>query len=108
MLWTSLPSASLTAVPSPLRESIERATLPVVVALNRLPRLVPFLVVLVVMVAGLLVPGWGWVLLVLLTVFLCWMLFISWPRLLGPERLMRLAVVAMAVALTIMRAFPRS
>lgn len=101
-------SASLCAVPSPLRESVERATLPVVVALNRLPRLVPFVVVLVIMVAGILIPGWGWVLLALLTVFLCWMLFISWPRLLGPERLMRLAVVAMAVAMTVTKALPRA
>jgi hypothetical protein len=95
-------------VPSPLRESVERATLPVVVALNRLPRLVPFVLVLVVMVAGIFIPGWGWVLLALLTVFLCWMLFISWPRLLGPERLMRVAVVAMAVAMTVTKALPHA
>jgi hypothetical protein len=95
-------------VPSPLRESVERATLPVVVVLNRLPRLVPFVLVLVVMVAGIFIPGWGWVLLALLTVFLCWMLFISWPRLLGPERLMRVAVVAMAVAMTVTKALPHA
>ncbi len=95
-------------MPSPLRESVERATLPVVVVLNRLPRLVPFVLVLVVMVAGIFIPGWGWVLLALLTVFLCWMLFISWPRLLGPERLMRVAVVAMAVAMTVTKALPHA
>jgi len=48
------------------------------------------------------------VLLGLVTVFLAWMLYLSWPRLLGPERLMRLAVLAMAVAMTVTQAFPRS
>ncbi len=76
--------------------------------LSALPRVVPFLTVLVLLVAGIFIPGWGWVLLGLVTAFLAWMLFISWPRLLAPERLMRLAVLALALAMTITQAVPRS
>jgi hypothetical protein len=68
---------------------------------------VPFVVVLALMVAGALVPGWGWVLLALVTVFLAWLLVIGWPRLTSQERLMRLAVVALALAITVTQALPR-
>jgi hypothetical protein len=68
---------------------------------------VPFLVVLVLMVAGALIPGWGWVLLALVTLFLAWLLVLGWPRLTSQERLMRLAVVALALAITITQAVPR-
>ena len=93
---------------SHLRNSIERASLPLVTRLNRLPRAVPFLVVLALLVAGVLVPGWGWVLTALVVLFLAWMLVLGWPRLGGIERLMRLAVVFMAVAITLSQALPRT
>ena len=91
----------------PLRESLESASAPVLRTLASLPRAVPFLVVLVLMVAGVLVPGWGWVLLALVTLFLAWLLVLGWPRLTSQERLMRLSVVALAVAITITQAVPR-
>ena len=64
-------------------------------------------VVLALMVAGALIPGWGWVLLALVTLFLAWLLVLGWPRLSSQERLMRVAVVALALAITITQAFPR-
>ncbi len=94
-------------MPSPLRQSVERASLPLVARLSRLPRLVPFLVLLALMVAGILVPGWGWVLLAVVTVFLGWILYLGWPQLSGSERLMRVAVIVMAAAITITQAVPR-
>jgi hypothetical protein len=39
--------------------------------------------------------------------FLAWVLFLGWPRLTPVERLMRLAVIAMAVAISVSQAFPR-
>jgi len=93
-------------VPS-LRESLERSSAPLLQRLAALPRVVPFLVVLALMVAGILVPGWGWVLVAVVTVFLAWLLLLGWPRLTTPERLMRLAVVAVALAITVTQAVPR-
>ena len=62
---------------------------------------------IILMVAGALIPGWGWVLLALVTLFLAWLLVLGWPRLSSQERLMRVAVVALALAITITQAFPR-
>ncbi len=94
-------------MPSPLRQSVEQASLPLVARLSRLPRLVPFLIVLALMVAGILIPGWGWLLLVVVTLFLGWILYLGWPQLSGSERLMRIAVLVMAVAITLTQAVPR-
>jgi hypothetical protein len=95
-------------VVSSFRESLERASLPVVTRLSRLPRAVPFLVVLALLVGGILVPGWGWVLTALVAVFLAWMLMLGWPRLTSVERLMRLAVIFMAAAIAVSQAAPRA
>ncbi len=90
-----------------MRMSIEKASLPLLTRLSRLPRVVPFLAVLVLLVAGILVPGWGWVLTLAVVVFLGWMLYLAWPRLTGTERLMRFAVVVLALAIALTQAFPR-
>ena len=58
------------------------------------------------MVAGALIPGWGWVLLAVVTLFLAVAALLGWPRLTAPERLMRVAVVAIALAITLTQAFP--
>lgn len=89
------------------RERIETASTPVVTWLNRLPRFVPFLVVLALMVAGVLVPGWGWLLLLMVVLFLGWTLYLSWPALEPTPRLARVTVMLMAVAITVTQAFPR-
>ncbi len=93
---------------SSLRESIQRASLPAVERLNALPRFVPFLVILGLMVAGLFVPGWGWVLLLLVTLFLVWTLYLAWPAMDGTQRMMRFTVVLIALAITVTQAFPRA
>lgn len=92
---------------SPLRESLETASAPALRTIASLPRPVPFLVVLALMVAGALIPGWGWVLLAVVTLFLLWLLVLGWPRLTPPERLMRIAVVAIVLAITVTQAVPR-
>lgn len=92
---------------SSLRESFERASLPALTAISRIPRFVPFLAILGMVVAGLFIPGWGWVLIAVVTVFLAWIGALAWPRLSMPERLMRVAVVVMMAAITITQAAPR-
>jgi hypothetical protein len=92
---------------SPLRESVADASLPAVNALNRLPRAVPFLAVLALMVAGIFVPGWGWVFLLVVVLFLGWTLYLAWPALDPTARLGRVAVLLIAVAITLTQAVPR-
>ena len=90
-----------------MRESIEQASLPAITALARLPRLVPFLGVLLLMVAGIAVTGWGWIFLALVTAFLAWLLYLGWPRISASERLMRVAATILVAGITVVRAFPQ-
>jgi hypothetical protein len=92
---------------SSMRESFERASLPAVRWLNGLPRLVPFLIVLALIVAGIFLPPPGWLLIAAAAVVLAWILALAWPRLTVPERLFRVAVLAIIVAIAVTEAFPR-
>jgi hypothetical protein len=91
-----------------LRRNIESASLPVITWLNGLPRALPFLAILALMVAGILVPGWGWVLLLVVVLFLVWTFYLSWPALDGVNKLMRGTVIVLAIAITITHAIPKS
>ena len=91
-----------------LRERVADVSLPVINALNRMPRAVPILLVLGLMVAGILVPTWGWLFLVVVVAFLGWTLYLAWPALDRTARLGRFAVFLIAVAITVTQAFPRS
>jgi hypothetical protein len=90
-----------------LRQTIESASLPALTRLGTVPRAVPFLVVLALMVAGVLIPGWGWLLLLPVLLFLVWTLYLGWPALDRGARVGRVAVVLMAVAITVTQAAPR-
>lgn len=92
---------------SSLRESFERASLPALTFLSRLPRAVPFLAILALTLAGVFVPGWGWVLIAVVVLVLTWILLLAWPRLTMPERVMRVAVVVLMAAVTVTQAAPR-
>jgi hypothetical protein len=66
----------------------------------RLPRAVPFLVLLGLLVAGVVVSGpVGAVLIGLVALVVAWLLVLAWPALSGVERLGRFAVLLLAVAL---------
>jgi hypothetical protein len=91
-------------VPNTLRRRIDHASLPLMTKLSNLPRLVPFLVLLGLLVGGLLIGGLvGFVLMSLAAAFVAWVLYLSWPRLNGSERVMRLAVLLLAVAMAATR-----
>ena len=69
---------------------------PLVVLLSGLPRAVPFLVVAVLLVSGLLVQGGvGGLLLALLALLLGTLLALSWPVLHPGPRVLRLSVVVL-------------
>ncbi|MDF2092711.1 hypothetical protein P0Y31_10180 [Knoellia sp. 3-2P3] len=93
---------------SSFRTSVEKASLPLLTRLSRLPRAVPFLAVLALLVGGILIADWGWVLTALVALFLAWMLYLGWPRLTGVERLMRVAVILLAAAIAVTQAVPRT
>ncbi|MDQ5840527.1 MAG: hypothetical protein M3537_05175 [Chloroflexota bacterium] len=74
--------------------------------LSSLPRAVPFLLLLALLLGGLLIKGpVGFVLMGLGAAFVGWILYLSWPRLSGTERIMRFAVLLLAVALAVVGPF---
>jgi hypothetical protein len=77
--------------------------------LSRLPRLLPFVILLILLMAGVFISGpIGFVLMGLAALFVAWVLYLSWPRLNTTERVMRLAVLLLAVAMAVIQLFPRS
>lgn len=77
------------------------------VRLDKLPRAVPVLAVFALLVAGTFVPAYGWIATALVVAFLAWMLSVSWPRLTGVEKLMRIAVLFFIGAIALVQARPR-
>ncbi len=81
--------------PTP-RRWIEQHAGPLLVLLARLPRVVPFLVVLALLVTGLLVGGpVGGLLLLVLTSLLAVLVVLAWPALPPQGRVVRVAVTAL-------------
>ena len=81
-----------------LRRRVELRAGPLVIMLARLPRAVPFLLVLGLLVAGLLARGAaGGVLLLVLALLLGVLLLLSWPALDPRPRALRSTVVLLVV-----------
>lgn len=87
--------------------AFERASLPATRFLAGLPPWVPVVIVFALVLLGGFLGPWGAIPLGLVVLFLLWMLALSWPRLRPSERLMRIAVVALVVGLTIIKVVPR-
>ena len=91
-------------MPNTVRQRIDRASLPVMTKLSQLPRAVPFLVLLVLLLAGAVISGVaGFALMGLASAFIGWILYLAWPQLTGSERIMRLAVLLLAIATAVTR-----
>lgn len=86
---------------STLRESLERVSIRPLTYLSGLPRFVPFLGILVLTFAGILLPSPAWLLLVVVILVLAWILALAWPKLSPAEKLMRIAVIAIMVAVLV-------
>ncbi len=86
---------------------MDRVSAPALLRLSRVPRAVPFVVMLAIIVAGLFVSGpVGFVLIAVGVLFLVWLLYVGWPALSQSERLMRVAVIALGTALAVIQLFP--
>lgn len=91
-------------MPNTLRHRIDQASLPLMTRLSGLPKLLPFAILLILLVGGVLIGGpLGLVLMSLAVIFVAWVLYLSWPVLSTSERMMRSAVLLLAVAMTIVR-----
>lgn len=103
------PSPTSPDGPSAFRRSIEQASLPALERLARVPVWAPFLVLLLLLVGGGFLGGpVGWVMVTVAMLFILWLLYLSWPRLTPTERVMRLAVLALFLAVTVTQLVPRS
>ena len=91
----------------PFRSRVEHAAYPVLDRLERLPRVIPFLAVLALIVVGIAVPRWGFLATALVALVVAFLVYYTWPRLSLPERLMRCAVLALIMAVTVVQAIPR-
>jgi hypothetical protein len=75
---------------------------------NALPRAVAFIVLGLVLVVGVAAPApWSGIAFLLVSIFVGWLLYLTWPRLTLPERLMRVAVLVLALGVAIVNLFPR-
>lgn len=91
-----------------LRSRIEHASHPVMERVNALPRAVAFIVLGLVLVVGVAAPApWSGIAFLLVSIFVGWLLYLTWPRLTLPERLMRVAVLVLALGVAIVNLFPR-
>lgn len=89
------------------RSRLEHASVPWVERLNAVPRPVGLGVLVVLLAVGVLAPRpWGGIAFLLVAAFVAWLLFLTWQRLTMPERLMRTAVLVLAVAVAIVRIVP--
>lgn len=96
------------AAPGPVRTAIERASTPALERLATLPVWLPFLALLLLILVGGFVGGpVGWVMVAVALLFVAWLLYLSWPRLTTVERVMRLAVLLLFVAVTLVQLVPR-
>jgi hypothetical protein len=94
----------LTPGASPFRTAVERRSAVVVIFLRRLPRVVPSLLVIGLVAAGLLAPPVaGGVALLVIGALLGWLVYLSWPALPPPARAIRAVVIAVVFAYAISR-----
>ena len=52
-------------------------------------------------------PRWGFLATAVVGLVVAFLVYVTWPRLTLPEKLMRLAVLAVVVAVTVVQAVPR-
>ncbi len=90
------------------RSRVEHASAPLATRLNAVPRPVSLGVLVVVLAVGIFAPSpWSGIAFLLVALFVGWLLFLTWQRLTLPERLMRLAVLVLAVAVAVVEIVPR-
>ncbi|CAA9339441.1 MAG: hypothetical protein AVDCRST_MAG61-3391 [uncultured Friedmanniella sp.] len=87
-----------------LRASVERSSRPLLLRLHGLPRAVVPLGTVVLVLVGVLAPrAVGLLALTLVGLFVGWIAYLSWPAVSASGRLVRVAMVALVVALALTR-----
>lgn len=90
---------------SKTRQAVERVSARPVVFLQQLPRWVPMLVALGLLISGFVVTGpAGAAALVLVAIFLGWLAYLGWPRLNASGRVLRVVALTCMVLLVIWQA----
>ena len=75
--------------------------------MNAVPRAVALGVLILILAVGILAPSpWSGIAFLLVTAFVGWLLFLTWQRLTLPERLMRVAVLVLALAVALVEVAP--
>jgi len=98
------------AVPVPpgasgTRQAVERASARPLFFLVHLPKWVPMVVALGLLITGFIVPGLlGAAALLLVAIFLGWLAYMSWPRINTSGRIMRVIAMACMVAIIVWQA----
>jgi hypothetical protein len=88
----------LTPGASPFRTAVERRSAVFVIFLRRLPRAVPALLVIGLVAAGLLAaPPISGIALLVVGLLLVWLVFLSWPAIPPPARVIRVVVIAVVL-----------
>lgn len=84
------------------RASIERASMPALNQLAKLPTWLPMVAMAALILGGAFLGGVvGAVLVGIALLVLLWLLYLSWPHLSTPLRMMRLAVLVLLLAIVI-------
>ncbi len=87
-----------------MRHSVERASAPALVLLTQLPRAVMMFAPLALLLLGFFLPlAIGLVFLAIFLLFTGWLAYLSWPRTDARARLIRIAVLALVIALAAIR-----
>jgi uncharacterized membrane protein YphA (DoxX/SURF4 family) len=100
-----VPVGPVTPGASGTRQTVERFSAQPVVFLAYLPKWVPMLAMLGLLIAGFVVPGLiGAAALLLVAIFLGWLGYMSWPRINTAGRVMRVVAIACMVAVIVWQA----
>ncbi len=105
---SSAPDPERATSSAGMRGTIERASTPVLTAMARMPAPLPFLLMFVMLLTGAFLGGViGAALLLIPIAFLGWLLYLTWPHLRPPERLLRLAVLLLVIGIATTQIIPR-
>lgn len=89
------------------RSRLEHASAPWVERMDAIPRPVTLGLLVAALAVGIFAPSpWSGVAFLLVTAFVGWLLFLTWQRLALPERLLRLAVLTLTLAISIVELVP--
>jgi len=93
--------------PSSMRPQLEKASMPVLMRLTRVPRWLLVVTIALCLFLGLVMPrslSWlGGILLLIVAFFLGWLLALSWPVINGQSKFLRVLIVIVVVLLALFK-----